>query len=84
MIAHELRGRDLPVWLEAGCVIAGTVGACVLTYEAVRRVAPLGLCSACVSRLLSQGLLNQGLLNQGSRRRPWASRRGDWPCDERC
>jgi Acyltransferase family len=41
MIAHELRGRDLPAWLEAGCVIVGTVGACVLTYEAVRRVALL-------------------------------------------
>jgi len=41
MIAHELRGRDLPVWLEAGCVIAGTVAARVLTNEAVRRVAPL-------------------------------------------
>ena len=41
MIAHELRGRDLPAWLEAGCVISGTVGACVLTYEVVRRVALL-------------------------------------------
>ena len=41
MIAHELRGRDLPAWLEAACVIAGTVAACVLTYEVVRRVAIL-------------------------------------------
>jgi len=41
MIAHELRGRDLPAALEAGFVIAGTVAACVLGYEIVRRVAIL-------------------------------------------
>ena len=41
MIAHQLRGSDLPVWLEAGIVIAGTLAACVLTYEVVRRVAVL-------------------------------------------
>ena len=38
MIAHELHGRDLPVWLEAGIVISGTFVACVLTYEIVRRI----------------------------------------------
>jgi peptidoglycan/LPS O-acetylase OafA/YrhL len=42
MIAHALRGRDLPAWLEAGIVIGGTLAACVLTYEIVRRVAVLG------------------------------------------
>ena len=41
MIAHELRGRDLPGWLEAGIVIAGTFAACALTYELVRRIALL-------------------------------------------
>jgi hypothetical protein len=41
MIAHELRGRDLPAWLEAGMVISGTLAACVLTYEIVRRIAVL-------------------------------------------
>jgi len=41
MIAHGLRGRDLPAGLEAGIVIAGTVAACVLTHEIVRRVAVL-------------------------------------------
>ncbi len=41
MIAHELRGRDLPAWLEASIVIAGTFAACVLTYEIVRRIAVL-------------------------------------------
>jgi hypothetical protein len=41
MIAHELRGRGLPAWLEASIVIAGTVAVCVLTYEIVRRVAVL-------------------------------------------
>jgi surface polysaccharide O-acyltransferase-like enzyme len=39
MIAHELHGRDLPAWLEAGIVISGTLAACVLTYEMVRRIA---------------------------------------------
>jgi surface polysaccharide O-acyltransferase-like enzyme len=38
MIAHELHGRDLPAWLEAGTVISGTLVACVLTYEIVRRI----------------------------------------------
>jgi hypothetical protein len=38
MIAHELHGRDLPVWLEAGIVISGTLAACVLTYEMIRRI----------------------------------------------
>jgi acyltransferase-like protein len=41
MIAHELHGRDLPAWLEAGIVISGTFAACVLTYEIVRRSAVL-------------------------------------------
>jgi surface polysaccharide O-acyltransferase-like enzyme len=39
MIAHELHGRDLPAWLEAGIVISGTLAACALTYEMVRRIA---------------------------------------------
>jgi len=38
MIAHALHGQDLPAWLEASIVIAGTAVACVLTYEIVRRV----------------------------------------------
>jgi len=38
MIAHALHGRDLPAWLEACIVIAGTAAACVLTYEVVRRI----------------------------------------------
>jgi hypothetical protein len=38
MIAHELQGRDLPAWLEASLVISGTLAACVLAYEIVRRV----------------------------------------------
>jgi surface polysaccharide O-acyltransferase-like enzyme len=41
MIAHELRGYDLPAWLEAAIVIAGTFATCVLTYEIVRRIAVL-------------------------------------------
>jgi hypothetical protein len=41
MIAHELRGRDLPFWLEAGIVISGTLAACVVTYEIVRQIAVL-------------------------------------------
>jgi hypothetical protein len=41
MIAHELRGRDLPAWLEATIVIVGTFTACVLSYEVVRRTAVL-------------------------------------------
>ena len=38
VIAHALHGQDLPAWLEASIVVAGTVAACVLTYEIVRRV----------------------------------------------
>ena len=38
MIAHALHGSDLPAWLEASIVIAGTAVACVLSYEIVRRV----------------------------------------------
>jgi hypothetical protein len=41
MIAHGLHGSDLPAWLEASIVIAGTIAACVLTYEIVRRIAIL-------------------------------------------
>jgi hypothetical protein len=41
VIAHELRGSDLPAWLEAAIVIAGTVVTCALTYEIVRRIALL-------------------------------------------
>lgn len=41
MIAHELRGSDLPAWLEAGIVISGTIATCVLSYEIVRRIAIL-------------------------------------------
>jgi hypothetical protein len=56
MIAHELRGRGLPAWLEAATVISGTFAACVLTYEIVRRIAVLrplfGLRSAAVEPTL--------------------------------
>jgi Acyltransferase family len=38
MIAHNLQGRGLPAWLEAGIVIAGTIATCMLTYEIVRRM----------------------------------------------
>jgi Acyltransferase family len=38
MIAHQLHGWDLPARLEAGIVISGTLAACVLTYEIVRRI----------------------------------------------
>jgi hypothetical protein len=41
MIAHELHGSDLPAGLEAIIVIGGTLTACVLTYEIVRRIAIL-------------------------------------------
>jgi hypothetical protein len=41
MIAHALRDQDLPAWLEGGIVIAGTLAACVLAYEIVRRVGVL-------------------------------------------
>ena len=37
MIAHQLQGYDLPAWLEASVVIAGTAAVCGLTYELVRR-----------------------------------------------
>jgi hypothetical protein len=33
MIAHALHGPDLPVSLEAGIFISGTLAACVLSYE---------------------------------------------------
>ena len=38
VIAHALRGQDLPAWLEASIVIAGTAATCALSYEIVRRV----------------------------------------------
>ncbi len=41
LIAHQLRGSDLPAWLEAGIVISGTFASCALTYEIVRRIAVL-------------------------------------------
>ncbi|MGZ5873566.1 MAG: acyltransferase family protein [Bradyrhizobium sp.] len=41
LIAHELHGRGLPVWLEASILITGTIAACVLTYEIVRRISLL-------------------------------------------
>jgi hypothetical protein len=41
MIAHALRGSGLSAWQEAAIVIGGTVVACVVTYEIVRRVALL-------------------------------------------
>jgi hypothetical protein len=41
MIAHHLKDYDLPAWCEASVVIAGTLATCIVTYEAVRRVAPL-------------------------------------------
>jgi Acyltransferase family len=43
MIAHALRGQGLPAGLEAGIVISGTIAACVVTYEIVRRVTILRL-----------------------------------------
>ena len=41
LIAHELRGRGLAAWLEAGIAMSGTVVICALTYEIVRRVGVL-------------------------------------------
>ena len=38
VIAHALRGQDLPAWLEASIVITGTAATCALTYEIIRRV----------------------------------------------
>jgi hypothetical protein len=38
MTAHALHGRDLSAPLEAGIVISGTLAACVLSYEFVRRI----------------------------------------------
>ncbi|MGY3452799.1 acyltransferase family protein [Bradyrhizobium sp. USDA 4353] len=38
MIAHALQGSGLSAGLEAGVIIAGTVAACVVTYEIARRV----------------------------------------------
>jgi nicotinamide riboside transporter PnuC len=40
-IAHQLKDYALPAWCEAAIVIAGTMATCIVTYEAVRRVAPL-------------------------------------------
>jgi hypothetical protein len=40
-IAHQLKGYDLSAWCEASIVIAGTMATCIVTYEAVRRAAPL-------------------------------------------
>src|SRR5882757_8070021 len=73
MIAHELHGRDLPAWLEAGIVIAGTVAACVLTYEVVRRIAAL--------RPLF-GLRN--LASEPAGAAVTAARRGDLLLEEKC
>jgi hypothetical protein len=38
LIAHELRGLDLPAWIEAMIVIGGTLAICAATFEVVRRV----------------------------------------------
>jgi acyltransferase-like protein len=38
LIAHQLKGLDLPAWIEATIVIAGTLAPCAATYEIVRRV----------------------------------------------
>jgi hypothetical protein len=38
VIAHALHGRDLSASLEAAIVIFGTLAACMLTYEIVRRI----------------------------------------------
>jgi Acyltransferase family len=38
LIAHQLRGFDLPVWMEAAIVIGGTFATCAATYEIVRRL----------------------------------------------
>jgi Acyltransferase family len=38
LIAHELKGLDLPAWIEASIVIGGTLASCAATYEVVRRV----------------------------------------------
>jgi surface polysaccharide O-acyltransferase-like enzyme len=73
MIAHALHGRDLPAWLEAGIVIAGTAAACVLTYEVVRRITIL--------RPLFGLRLQPERRIWPARRR---SRRGDWPGEEKC
>lgn len=40
---HTLSGLALPAWLEAGSIIAITIIACVVTFEAVRRVGWLRL-----------------------------------------
>jgi hypothetical protein len=41
LIAHELKGLDLPVSVEATLVIGRTLLSCVATYEIVRRVSVL-------------------------------------------
>ena len=41
MIAHHLKAQELPAWLEACLVIAGTMAVCGATYEIVRRIALL-------------------------------------------
>lgn len=41
VIAHALRGQDLPAWLEASIVIGGTAATCALAYEIIRRVSIL-------------------------------------------
>jgi hypothetical protein len=41
MIAHQLQGLGLSAGLEASIVIGGTIAACALTYEMVRRVTVL-------------------------------------------
>jgi len=38
MIAHALHGSGLSAGLEASIVVGGTAGACIVTYEFVRRV----------------------------------------------
>jgi hypothetical protein len=42
MIAHALHGSGLSAAAEASIVIAGTVLACLVTYEVVRRINWLG------------------------------------------
>ena len=37
-IAHALRGSGIPAGIEAGLIIGGTAGICVVTFEIVRRV----------------------------------------------
>lgn len=37
-IAHALRGSGIPAGIEAGLIIGGTAGICIVTFEIVRRV----------------------------------------------